>query len=276
MASTTWRLGFASSQGGSYVQLTEVAFLDAGGTDLSVGGVASASSEYSASYTAAKAFDKSASTDWCTVAGNFPAWLQYQHGAPVDVAQVRIVCAANSAWLPPDVSSLTVYSGGSQETRHTLSLVSGAFTGGATVILGVAAYVPPTIIPISLAPHGLIQCVPGAQYSGVLPLPLPNRLQQDYRQNTPTTGRIVDYMMLKASPTAPEVPFVRGRVWLLRALDGYKAWEGWTDAAGRYSADGLELGVAYIPVGIDPTGTHKASAAGPAVATLTGERPPAP
>jgi hypothetical protein len=83
-------------------------------------------------------------------------------------------------------------------------------------------------------------------------------------------------MMLKASPTAPEVPFVRGRVWLLRALDGYKAWDGFTDAAGRYSADGLELGVAYIPVGIDPTGTHKASAAGPAIATLTGERPPAP
>lgn len=132
----------------------------------------------------------------------------------------------------------------------------------------------PTLI--ALAPHGLSQGVPGAQYSGVLPLPHNNRLPQDYRHSTPSTGRIVDYMMLKASPTAPEVPFVRGRVWLLRALDGYKAWEGLTDAAGRYSANGLELGVAYIPVGIDPTGTHKASAAGPAVATLTGERPPTP
>ena len=131
-------------------------------------------------------------------------------------------------------------------------------------------------ILIALAPHGLLQGVPGAQYSGVLPLPPNARLPQDYRHSTPTTGRIVDYMMLKASPTAPEVPFVRGRVWLLRAIDGYKAWEGFTDAAGRYSADGLELGVAYIPVGIDITGTHKASAAGPAVATLTGERPPTP
>ena len=132
----------------------------------------------------------------------------------------------------------------------------------------------PILIP--LAPHGLLQGVPGVQFSGVLPLPQPSRLSQDYRHSTPTTGRIVDYMMLKASPTAPEVPFVRGRVWLLRAIDGYKAWEGFTDATGRYSADGLELGVAYIPVGIDPTGMHKASAAGPAVATLTGERPPTP
>ena len=120
----------------------------------------------------------------------------------------------------------------------------------------------PILIP--LAPHVLLQGAPGVQYSGVLPLPLPSRMAPDYRHSTPTTGRIVDYVMLKASPSAPEVPFARGRVWLLRALDGYKAWEGFTDATGRYSADGLELGVAYIPVGIDPTGTHKASAAGPA------------
>lgn len=131
-------------------------------------------------------------------------------------------------------------------------------------------------ILIALAPHVLLQGAPGAQYSGAVPLPQPTRLAPDYRHGAILSGRIVDYMMLKASPTAPEVPFVRGRVWLLRAIDGYKAWEGFTDAEGRYSADGLELGVAYIPVGIDPTGTHKASAAGPAIATLTGERPPTP
>jgi hypothetical protein len=129
----------------------------------------------------------------------------------------------------------------------------------------------PTLI--SLAPHGLLQGLPVAQFSGLQALPRPQRLQPDYRHGTALTGVIADYMMLKASPTAPEVPFVRGRVWLLRAIDGYKAWEGFTDASGRYSAEGLELGVSYIPVGIDPTWQHKAAAAGPAVATLTGERP---
>ena len=126
---------------------------------------------------------------------------------------------------------------------------------------------------VSLPLPGCLQGVPGLVFAGFAPAPVPGRLPQDYRHNASTVGRIVDYMMLKASPTAPEVPFARGRVWLLRAIDGYKAWEGFTDASGRYSADGLELGVAYIPVGIDPTGQHKAAAAGPAVATLTGERP---
>lgn len=271
MASTTWRLVFASSQGEQYVELTEVAFLDVGGADLSTGGVASASSEYSASYAAANAFDKSVSTDWCTAPRSFPAWLQYQHGAPVDVAQVRIVCASNSAWLPPNVDAVRLYSGGAQETPHVLTLLSGSFTGGSTVILGVSAFVPPQLV--ALPQLAFMSGRAGQLFSGTIPSPQPSRLAQDYRHNTPTTGRIVDYMMLKASPTAPEVPFVRGRVWLLRALDGYKAWEGFTDASGRYSAEGLELGVTYIPVGIDPTGQHKAAAAGPAVATLTGERP---
>lgn len=129
---------------------------------------------------------------------------------------------------------------------------------------------------VSLPLPGGLQGTSGAAFTSVMLCQPPARLQQDYRLSTPTTGRIVDYMMLKASPTAPEVPFARGRVWLLRAIDGYKACECRTDARGRYTAEGLELGVDYIPVGIDPTGQNKASAAGPAVATLTGERPPAP
>lgn len=268
MASTTWRLVFWSSQGTQYVQLTEVAFLDAGGTDLSTGGTARASSEYSASFTAANAFDKSAGTDWCNVAGNFPAWLQYQHGAPVDVAQVRIVCSANAAWPPPNAAAVVLYSGDAQETIHTLTLLSGSFTAGSTVILGVSAFVPPSLV--ALPQPAFLQGQRGMQFSGLLPLPRAQKLAQDYRHASPTTGVIADYMMLKASPTAPEVPFARGRVWLLRAIDGYKACECWTDAQGRYTAEGLELGVAYIPVGIDPTGMHKAAAGGPVVATESG------
>ena len=122
----------------------------------------------------------------------------------------------------------------------------------------------PILLP--LAPHGLLQCVPGAQYSGVLRLPLPSRLPQDYRHNTPTVGVIAERVMFKASASSPEAPFASGRVWLLRAFDGYKAWEGYSDAQGYYRAEGLELGVAYIAVGIDPWGNHKAVGAGPVVA----------
>ena len=79
----------------------------------------------------------------------------------------------------------------------------------------------------------------------------------------PTTGTITDRVMFKATPSSPESPFAQGRVWLLRLVDGYKAWEGWSNAAGYYTATGLELGVDYIAVGIDPLRNHKATGAGP-------------
>lgn len=264
MASTTWRLGFASSQGGSYVQLTEVAFLDAGGADLSTGGVASSSSAYSASYTAANAFDKSVSTDWCTVYGNFPAWLQYQHGAPVDVAQVRIVCAANAQWLPLNVDAVRLYSGAAQEMLHALTLLSGSFTAGSTVILGVSASVPLSLV--ALPQPACMRGMAGMQFSGLLSPPSLQRLARDFRHTNPTLGVIADRVMFRASAASPEAPFASGRVWLLRAADGFKAWEGYSDAQGYYRADGLELGVAYIAVAIDPWGNHKAVGAGPVVA----------
>ena len=136
--------------------------------------------------------------------------------------------------------------------------------------MGAAVSHPPLI---AIARPQLLHGVPGTLYAGTHLVPKTRRLLPDYRHGAALTGRIVDYMMLRPSASAPEVPYVKGRVWLLRAIDGLKVWEGFTDQDGRYSAEGLELGVAYIPVGIDPTGQHKAAAAGPAVATLTGERP---
>ena len=99
--------------------------------------------------------------------------------------------------------------------------------------------------------------------TGFVPLPAPGRLRDDLRQHFPSTGVITDRVMFKATPSAPESPFASGRVWLLRLADGYRAWEGWSNAAGYYTATGLELGVDYIAVGIDPYRNHKATGAGP-------------
>lgn len=88
----------------------------------------------------------------------------------------------------------------------------------------------------------------------------------DYRQVIATTGVISDKVMIKLTASAPETPFSNGRVWLLRLADGFKAWEGWSDSQGNYTARGLEIGVEYIVVGIDPYSEHKATGAGPVVA----------
>ncbi len=90
---------------------------------------------------------------------------------------------------------------------------------------------------------------------------------RDYRQVIETTGVISDKVMIKLTASAPETPFASGRVWLLRLADGFKAWEGWSDAQGNYTATGLEAGVAYVAVGIDPYAEHKATGAGPVVAS---------
>lgn len=101
-------------------------------------------------------------------------------------------------------------------------------------------------------------------YSGLTPAPYPGLIRQDLRIVTATTGAISDVMVLKTA--GGEVPFVNGRVWLLRYADGLKSWEGWTDAAGAYTATGLEAGVDYVAVGIDPTRQHKTTGAGPVTA----------
>lgn len=75
-------------------------------------------------------------------------------------------------------------------------------------------------------------------------------------------------VMVKADASAPELPYAGARVRLHRLVDGYCAWEGTSDAAGWYWPRGLEVGVAYYPVAIDPTGQHECDAAGPVIATL--------
>lgn len=101
----------------------------------------------------------------------------------------------------------------------------------------------------------------------MLPYPVqfvgPMRAARDFRHLADTSGEIADRVMIKASPTAPESPFVNGRVWLLRLADGLLAWQGYSDAQGRYRATGLEVDEAYVAVGIDTTGQHKAVGAGP-------------
>ena len=91
----------------------------------------------------------------------------------------------------------------------------------------------------------------------------------------PDTGVIAERTTLIASAGAAEQAMAGVRVWLLRAADGHKVWEGYSDTQGYYRAEGLELGVAHIAVGIDPLGNHKTAAAGPVVATLTGVPPDA-
>lgn len=89
---------------------------------------------------------------------------------------------------------------------------------------------------------------------------------RDFRQPGVARGYVKDQVMIKMTPTSPESPFKDARVWLLRNVDGYKAWEGFSNAAGWYLARGLEIGIEYLAIATDPTKEHKATAAGVVVA----------
>lgn len=82
-----------------------------GGSNVVSGGTASASSEYSASYSAAKAFDGSVATDNGWLSGNHAyEWLQYDFGAGNDKDIVEIVLKTPAASGSGIVSSnLPVY-----------------------------------------------------------------------------------------------------------------------------------------------------------------------
>lgn len=117
---------------------------------------------------------------------------------------------------------------------------------------------------VAVATPVVVQGAAVSRYTGTAVVGDPTSSRQDLRHLRPTNGTISDVMVLKTA--GGEVPFVNGRVWLLRYADGFKSWEGWTDAAGAYTAHGLETGVDYVAVGIDPTRQHKTTGAGPVVA----------
>lgn len=244
-AHRTWGVFFRSIP--NYMQLTEVAFLTAASVDLSVGGSAGASTDYGAGFQASNAFDKSTSTDWCSASYDQSCRIWYVHPAAVEPVKVRIRCSASS-YIPDTAIKLGVRSsddfGATWGDEFTLTIASGAFSSGATVVLNIAPARPLELVP------------------------MPQLLEQNFLQPlSASTGTVSDRVMFKATPTAPESPFANGRIWLLRLADGYKAWEGWSDSGGYYTAIGLELGVEYIAVGIDPYRNHKATVAGPVVAT---------
>jgi hypothetical protein len=75
-----WRLYFTSAVA-NYAQIVEVELrTSTGGADVTGTGTATADSIYSGSYDAAKAFDNSSLTSWCSTNTNFPHWLAYDFG----------------------------------------------------------------------------------------------------------------------------------------------------------------------------------------------------
>ena len=159
-----WRFQQSASVGGAYVQIAEVSFRGAELQDLSVGGTAFASSEYSAAYAAGKAFDKSASTQWCTVSGGFPGWVAYDHGAPVAVSAVQVTWDATVSYLPPSETAISVAwsdNGSDWSAPAAVAIVSGTLSAGTTTLFALVEAKPLIVLAAPQVAHVL-----GSAYTG--------------------------------------------------------------------------------------------------------------
>ncbi|MGB7422886.1 MAG: hypothetical protein WA917_13585 [Comamonas sp.] len=119
---------------------------------------------------------------------------------------------------------------------------------------------------VQRGPAGRLKFRADARYDAVRFI-VPSALAGDRRFVT-SNGTIAlnNRVMFKADASAPEQPMAGARVRLHRLADGYCAWQGTSDAQGYYHASGLEVGLKYVPIAIDLTGTYECVAAGPVVA----------
>ena len=124
-----------------------------------------------------------------------------------------------------------------------------------------------------LSPRGFVAGSAGVSFTRAAPVPRARAIRGDFRLVGQTYGTWTDRVMFKATPTSPEQPFVNALVWVLRRADGYLAWSGFSDASGYYTAAGLENGVDYVAVGIDPRDAARIPPGAPGLFKTVGAGP---
>lgn len=246
-----WRMGIAASTSGVWVSLAEVEFLDATFTDVSVGGTAFASSVYAAGREPEKAFDKNLGTWWANAAYDFPAYIGYDHGAPVTVEYVRFRGYSASEY-PAAVGSITVQ----------WSDDGTAWSSPSRVLFTEGIFASNQYATVALWDGSLGSVFVGAQLfvSSSTPVGIPPTYLPDAAHpwhDFEFGGDGIIYGTVKEDGT-PDVP-VRRRVRLHREQDGMLVRETFSDATtGAYTFPWIARQCAYYVVAFDHTGTHGA------------------
>lgn len=252
-----WRLIVNNSVGGAYAELTEVAFLSAAGTDLSTGGTASASSEFSGTYSAAKAFDKNGSTNWSSAASSFPAYIQYDHGAPVAVEGVRLTLTSAGS-SPAALGGLQVqYSSDATTWSDPLSLkvAVGGYAPAVAFTADYNFYVRGDLHTARADGFLFLETPVPAAFALVL-LPDAHHSFRDFEFGG--SGRIAGTVKEDGSPDVP----VKRRVRLHREQDGMLVREVWSNpVTGAYSFDHIDANKQYTVITYDYEHDYRAEIA---------------
>lgn len=262
-----WGVLFTETIVQSYVSVIQIDFLDASNNSLCVGGVA-LSKHSSSGYYPSNIFNGNwnQTSPWYNVNGVFPCRIYYQHQTPVEPYKLKIKWGNNSNYLPKSVDHIFMSStdnDSSWPNFYKVSIESGTIDVNQTTTFTIGS--EETLSFSSMLPN-IMDVRPQDNRADAYTYVCSTLA--NYTQGKLSNAKITDRAIYKTAPGSPELPMVFAKIWLLRYEDGFKAWEGFTDANGYYHADGLEDGVAYIAVGIDGTRTYKVVGTGPVVASL--------
>lgn len=268
-AARYWRVYTAATNASVHFSVCEVAFLGSGGTDLSVGGVALASSEYSSAFVAANAFDKnpSQSSRWATTATAVPAWIGYNHPTAVSPVGVRIVCDNDPAnfnnTLPRNDADVSVqYSADGATWRSApWRRASGDWTNGATVLLDVFELSAIRAIGMPMDVYAKGGSNGALNMRRMRPI---NFRDMEFGG----TGRIWGTNEIETSPNV-RIP-TGGRVVLLRQRDKLLVRETWANPiTGAWEFKGIDATPEYLVLAEDLAGNYRPVAASKLVAEVT-------
>lgn len=250
-----WRIRASRTVQMVHFAVAEVAFLSDAGVDLSIGGVAIASTEYNSGFGAAMAFDKntSSASRWASMATAVPAWIGYNHPSPVAPASIRIHCdndpgnGVNTS--PPSDDFLFVdYSlDGIRWRQIAWYRKSGDWVNGG-------------IVEITLD-HSVVQAVapsPGIALHGTAAVEASVSVIQSMAVRELEFGGAGEFPFLVEGLTGSQ----KARVTLQRARDKLVARETWSAANGTGVFTGLDVNTKFIALAEAPDGTmHPVAAA---------------
>lgn len=226
-----WRIHF-SYVGRSYATVREIWMRDSGGVDLNVtiGGVVSASSEYSGSYLATNAFDRNTSSPWCNIGNAFPSWIQFSFFTPVDLETVDILQGPATSELTSAPQSSYSDNGFQWSGTAEMPLLLGTISESTTASWGIGSG---WVAPIDVQGRNL-----GMQrhFTGIL---VPNVNVKKLGFSKPPqnffysgNGRVYGYVGKDAAP-APNVP-LRRKVVLCRGQDNLPVAVTWSRASDGF------------------------------------------
>lgn len=242
-----WRLIANHGNGGSFTELKEVAFLDSTGADLSTGGTASASSEFSGTYSAAKAFDKNTATSWSSAGSSFPNHIQYDHLSPVVVEGVRITLV-NASNAPASLGGLRVrYSadGTAWSDELYLKVAVGGYVPAANASFDFGFY---TQAQLETVRSDEFLFLSSPILSSGSPIFLSDGLHSYRDFEFGGFGRVAGTVKKDATPDIP----LRRRVRLHREQDGLLIREVWSHpTTGAYSFDYIDATKQYTVITYD-------------------------